>query len=71
MENEKLVLRLGGLAGILAFIAWVVDMPIYVLVDPFIPEGLLQFPVNRVGLAVNTIMCMTSAILSVTLVLAL
>ncbi|GAG76323.1 unnamed protein product, partial [marine sediment metagenome] len=29
MENEKKVLRWGGLAGILAVIAFIVDMPIY------------------------------------------
>ena len=71
MENEKSVLRWGGLAGILAFIVWIVDMPIYVYVDPFIPGGLLRFPDVRLGLAINTILCMTTAFLSIAFVLIL
>ena len=48
MENEKIVLRWGGLAGILAFITFIVDMPIYAFIDPassplFSPEGLMRF----------------------------
>ena len=71
MENEKKVLRWGGLAGILAFIVWIIDMPIYVYVDPFIPGGLMRFPDVRLGLAVNTIFCMTTAFLSIAFVLVL
>ena len=71
MENEKSVLRWGGLAGILAFIIWIVDMPIYVYVDPFIPQGLMRFPDVRVALAINTILCMATAFLSIAFVLVL
>jgi hypothetical protein len=71
MENEKSVLHWGGLAGILALIIWIVDMPLYGFVDPFIPEGLMRFPDNRAVLAMSTILCMAAAFLSVALVLAL
>ena len=46
-------------------------MPIYVYVDPFIPGGLMRFPDVRLGLAVNTIFCMTTAFLSIAFVLVL
>ena len=71
IENKKSFLRWGGLVGILAFIVWIVNLPIYGYVDPFVPEGLMRFPDLRVGLAVNTILCMTIAFLSVTFVLVL
>jgi len=71
MENENSVLRWGGLAGILAFILWIVEMPLYGLIDPFVPEGLMSFTDNRAALGMSTILMMTIAILSVALVLAL
>ena len=71
MENEKSFLRWGGLVGILVFIVWIVDLPLYGYVDPFVPDGLMRFPDFRVALAVNTILCMTIAFLSVTFVLVL
>jgi hypothetical protein len=71
MENEKSLLRWGGLVGILAFIVWIVDLPLYGYADPFVPDGLMRFPDFRVALAVNTILCMTIAFLSVTFVLVL
>ena len=71
MENDKSIQRWGGLAGILAFIIWIVDMPIYAYVDPFIPQGLMRFPDVREALAINTILCMTTAFLSIAFVLVL
>jgi hypothetical protein len=71
MENEKSVLRWGGLAGILAFVIWIIEMPLYGSIDPFIPEGLLRFTDVRTALGVSTILMMTIAILSVALVLTL
>jgi hypothetical protein len=71
MENEKSVLRWGGLAGMLAFIVWIVEMPLYGFIDPFVPEGLMRFPDVRAALWMSTILMMTIAILSVALVLAL
>jgi len=71
MENEKSVLRWGGVAGILAFIVWIVEMPLYGFVDPFTPEGLMRFTDVRAALGVSTILMMTIAFLSVALVLAL
>jgi len=71
MENEKSVLRLGGLAGILAFIVWIFEMPLYGYVDPFTSEGLMRFTDVRVALSMSTIFMMTIAILSVALALAL
>ncbi|HET6447394.1 MAG TPA: hypothetical protein VFI27_22760 [candidate division Zixibacteria bacterium] len=71
MENEKSVLRWGGLAGILAFIIWIVEMPLYGFVDPFVHDGLWRFTDNRATLGLSTILMMTIAILSVALVLAL
>jgi len=71
MENEKSVLRWGGLAGILAFILWLVEMPLYGSIDPFTPEGLMRFENVRVALGMSTILMMTIAILSVALVLTL
>lgn len=71
MENEKSVLRWGGLAGILAFIVWIVEMPLYGFINPFTPEGLMRFPDVRAALGMSTILMMTIAILSVILVLAL
>jgi hypothetical protein len=76
MENEKIVLRWGGLAGILAFITFIVDMPIYAFIDPassplFTPEGLMRFPDVRLALVANTILMMMVAIFSIALILAL
>ena len=71
MENEKSVLRWGGLAGILAFIVWIIEMPLYGFVDPFTPEGLMRFTDVRAALGMSTILMMTIAFLSVALVLAL
>lgn len=71
MKKEKSVLRWGGLAGILAFIVWMVEMPLYGFVDPFFLEGLLSFPDKIAALGISTILCMTYAFLSVALVLAL
>ena len=71
MENEKSVLRWGGLAGILAFIVWIVEMPLYGFVDPFTPKGLMRFTDVRAPLGISTILMMTIAFLSIALVLAL
>jgi len=71
MENEKNVMRWGGLAGILAFIVWIVEMPLYGSVDPFTPEGLMRFTDVRAALGISTILMMTIAFLSIALVLAL
>jgi hypothetical protein len=71
MEDEKSILRWGGLAGILAFIVWIVEMPLYGFVDPFTPEGLMRFTDVRAALGMSTILMMTIAFLSVALVLAL
>jgi hypothetical protein len=71
MENEKTVLRWGGLAGIMAFIVWIVEMPLYRFADPFTPEGLMRFTDVRAALGLSTILMMTIAFLSVALVLAL
>ncbi|MFC2030663.1 hypothetical protein ACFLWA_08060 [Chloroflexota bacterium] len=71
MENEKGALRWGGLAGMLAFVVWIVELPLYGSVDPFTPEGLLGFTGVRAGLGLSTILMMTIAFLSVALVLAL
>jgi hypothetical protein len=58
-------------AGILAFIVWIVEMPLYGFVDPFIPEGLMRFTDVRAALGMSTILMMTIAFLSVALVLSL
>ncbi len=71
MENEKSVQRWGGLAGILAFIVWIVELPLFGFVDPFTPEGLVRFPDVRAALGMSTILMMTIAFLSIALVLAL
>ncbi len=76
MENEKRVLRWGGLAGILAVIAFIVDVPIYAFIDPastplFTPEGLMRFTDVRLALVANTILMMMVAIFSIALILAL
>jgi hypothetical protein len=71
MESEQRVLRLGGLAGILAFMVWIVELPLFGFVDPFAPEGLTRFTDVRAALGISTILMMTIAILSVALVLAL
>ncbi len=71
MENEKSSLRWGGLAAILAFFVWLVEMPLYGSIDPFTPEGLMRFTDNRAALGISTILMMTIAFLSVALVLAL
>ena len=71
LEQEESALRWGGMAGILAFIVWIVEMPLYGFVDPFIPEGLMKFSDVRAALGMSTILMMTIAFLSVALVLAL
>jgi len=76
MENEKRVLRWGGLAGILAVIAFIVDVPIYAFIDPpstplFTLEGLMRFTDVRLALVANTILMMMVAIFSIALILAL
>jgi len=71
MKNEKNILRWGGLAGILAFIVWIVDLPLYGYVDPFSLEGLMMFPNKIAALGMSTILTMAYAFLSVALVLAL
>jgi hypothetical protein len=71
MEREQRVLRLGGLAGILAFMVWIVELPLFGFVDPFAPEGLTRFTDVRAALGISTILMMTIAILSIALVLAL
>jgi hypothetical protein len=71
MESEQRVLRLGGLAGILAFMVWIVELPLFGFVDPFAPEGLTRFTDVRAALGMSTILMMTIAILSIALVLAL
>jgi hypothetical protein len=71
LKQDKYVLRWGGLAGILAFILWIVEMPLYGSVDPFTPGGLMRFPDVRAALGMSTILMMAIAFLSVALVLAL
>ena len=71
MENEKSVLRWGGRAGLLAFIVWILDMPVYLYVDPFMTGGLMRFPDVKVALAISTILCMTTAFLSIAFILVL
>ena len=71
MENDISVLRWGGLAGILAFIVWIVELPIYGSIDPFTSDGLMRFPDVKATLGLSTILMMTIAILSIALVLAL
>jgi hypothetical protein len=60
-----------GLAGILAFIVWIVELPQYGLVKPFTPEGLMRFTDVKAALGMSTILMMTIAFLSVALVMAL
>ena len=71
MENEKSVLRWGGLAGILAFIVWIVELPLFGRVGSLYPEGLERFIDVRAALGMSTILMMTIAFLSIALVLAL
>jgi hypothetical protein len=71
MENEKSVLRWGGLAGMLAFIVWIVEIPLYGSIDPFTPGGLMRFADVRAALGMSTILMMTITFLSIALVLAL
>jgi hypothetical protein len=71
MENEKNALRWGGLAGILAFIVWIVELPLFGRVNPFTPEGLMRFSDVRAALGMSTILMMTIAFLSIALVLAM
>jgi hypothetical protein len=46
-------------------------MPVYVYVDPLIKGGLMKFPEIRDILAISTILCMTTAFLSIAFVLTL
>ncbi len=71
LEQEKSALRWGGLAGILAFIVWIFELPLFGFVDPFAPEGLMRFTDVRAALGLSTILMMTIAFLSIALVLAL
>ena len=71
MKKENSVLRWGGLAGILAFTVWIVELPLYGFVNPFISEGLMRFPDKIAALAMSTILTMAYAFLSIALVLAL
>lgn len=71
MENEKSVLRWGGLAGVLAVIVFIVGMPLYVFSDPFTLEGLMAFPNARVALALSVSLSMVTAFLSMTFILIL
>ena len=45
------------------FIVWILDLPLYGTIYPFVPDGLMRFPEFRVALAMNTILCMTIAFL--------
>lgn len=71
MEKEKSMLRWGGLAGILAFVLWILEMPLYGIVDPFVPEGLMNFTDNRAALGLSTVVMMTIATMSIALILTL
>ena len=71
VEKEKSVLRWGGLVGILAFIVFIVGMPLYSSLSPLTLEGLEAFPDDRVALATSTILSMATAFLSVAFVLVL
>ena len=71
LEQEESALRWGGTAGILAFIVWIVEMPLYGFVDPFTPEGLMRFTDVRAALGMSTVLMMTIAFLSIAFVLAL
>jgi hypothetical protein len=71
MENEKNVLRWGGIAGILAIIVWIVELPLYGAVDPFAPAGLSRFSSVRAALGISTILMMAIALLSMAFILAL
>ena len=55
----------------MAFIVWIVELPIYGSIDPFTSDGLMRYPDIRAALGLSTILMMTIAILSVALVLAL
>jgi hypothetical protein len=71
MQNEKSTLKWGGIAGILAFVVWILELPLYESVDPFASEGLQRFEDVRAALGLSTILMMTIAVLSVALILAL
>ena len=70
-KNTVSVLRWGGLAGILAFIVFIVGMPLYYSLSPLTPEGLMAFPDARVALATSTSLSMATAFLSVAFILVL
>jgi len=71
MIPEKSVLRWGGLVGILAFIVFIVGMPLYSFLSPLTPEGLMVFPDDRAVLAISILLSMVTAFLSVAFVLVL
>lgn len=71
MDVDNKTLRWGGLAGILAFVVWILEMPVYGYVDPFVEMGLTRFPEVRGVLGLSTILCMTTAFLSIAFVLTL
>ena len=70
-KNTVSVLRWGGLAGILAFIVFIVGMPLYYSLMPLSPEGLMAFPDARTALATSTGLSMATAFLSIAFVLVL
>ena len=71
MEQEKSVLLWGGLAGILAFIIFIVHMPLYALLSPLSPKRLMAFPDERVTIATSISLSMATAFLSIVFVLIL
>ena len=74
-DEEKSVLRWGGLAGILAGILFLVAIPLTTLFPspslPPTPEQLMRFPDIRAGLTALLSLVIASHILTVALVLAL
>ena len=75
MEEEKSVLRCGGLAGILGGVLFLVAIPLSVLFPspslPVTPEQLMRFPDIRAGLTATLSLIIAIHILTVALVLAL
>ena len=68
---DKQVLRWGGLSGIFAFIVWIIEMPVYGYVDPFIAGGLERFPTVKGVLVISTVLCMVTALLSIAFIVVL
>ena len=61
----------GGISGILAFFAWIISLPVYGKVDPFIAGGLLNFPYGQRLLTISTLLCMSTAFFSMWLFITL